>query len=460
MKKIGSLFVAFIFSIVAISQNWQEHIISNEAVLTFQTIAADIDNDGDMDALSVNGSPQAGFAWFKNEDGLGNFGPKELIGLISAPRYIASGDIDGDGDIDVVGTSPASPNDRLVWYENADGLGDFVGVNFITTNTQGQAAVKVADINGDGANDIIVNSQDDRALSWYENLDGLGNFSSSRIIITDYVIGMGLAVADMDNDNDIDIVVGTSGAVPMSWFENTDGLGSFSSPHEVSSPGFGIFFMFVEDLDGDGDNDIMGTSGGVDLVAWWENLDGAGNFGSEQIIASSVDAPFDIFAADMDNDNDVDILVTSAPEASVFWFENLDGLGNFGSEKVIYDDITAVITVFAADMDGDGDNDVLSGTQSDDKIAWYENPTILGVEDYVLDSKITLFPNPAQTILNIAVDDVVLTNIFVTDIEGKVLLTESESANQIVVEPYASGIYFVHLEDDQGNKTVKKFVKN
>ncbi len=457
MRFLAFITAYFSFTLLGLAQNWTEHLIPSQIGITRRTIAADIDGDGNMDILRVSNSGQENFAWFRNEDGIGNFGPMQIIGNLEQPRFISSGDLDGDGDIDVIGTSPVAPMDKLVWYENLDGQGTFGNVNVINTATQGQGAVAVADIDGDGDNDLIVNSQDDRTLAWYKNLDGQGTFGASQIVITDFITSTGLSVGDIDGDGDIDIVAGTPGTRRMSWFENLDGLGNFGSPNMVSTPGLAILFVFIADFDGDGDNDIVGTSGAIDLIAWWENLDGLGNFSSERNISLNVDAPFDVYAADLDNDNDMDVLVTSAPESSVLWFENMDGLGNFSEKKTITNDLFATISVFAADIDGDGDQDVISGTQSIPKLAWYENPTILKVEENLI-GNIKIYPNPTTGLVFIdsKTENIISASVF--DIMGKNVLQQIGNIQELDISNLQKGMYFLRIATDNG-ELIKKIIK-
>ena len=49
------------------------------------------------------------------------------------------------------------------------------------------------------------------------------------------------------------------------------------------------------------------------------------------------------------------------------------GGGTFGSQQVISNQASGAMSVYACDLEGDGDNDVLSASANDDKIAWYQN---------------------------------------------------------------------------------------
>jgi hypothetical protein len=104
-------------------------------------------------------------------------------------------------------------------------------------------------------------------------------------------------------------------------------------------------FCVLSRLDGDGDMDVLSASQSDDKIAWYEN-DGAGTFGAQQEIS------------------------TSADDDKITWYEN-DGAGTFGAQQVISTAALGAISVYATDIDGDGDMDVLS--LGDDKIAWYKN---------------------------------------------------------------------------------------
>jgi hypothetical protein len=78
-----------------------------------------------------------------------------------------------------------------------------------------------------------------------------------------------------------------------------------------------------------------------------------------------------VFAADVDGDGDTDVLSASNVDDKIAWYEN-NGSQNFISHTIAFG-VDGASSVFAADVDGDGDTDVLSASNADDKIAWYEN---------------------------------------------------------------------------------------
>ena len=131
------------------------------------------------------------------------------------------------------------------------------------------------------------------------------------------------------------------------------------------------YSVFAIDMDGDGDTDVLSASLDDDTVAWYENLDENGGRFSTHVITTSADYACSVFAIDMDGDGDVDVLSASQNDDTVAWYENLDGSFGIFSTHVITTTANGARSVFAIDMDGDGDVDVLSASQYDDTVAWY-----------------------------------------------------------------------------------------
>ena len=82
----------------------------------------------------------------------------------------------------------------------------------------------------------------------------------------------------------------------------------------------------------------------------------------------------------MDNDGDLDILSASANDDTIAWYENLGDTDDDGILDWTAADIATSAdgarSVFAADIDNDGDMDVISASYVDDAIAWYETAAI------------------------------------------------------------------------------------
>ena len=96
-----------------------------------------------------------------------------------------------------------------------------------------------------------------------------------------------------------------------------------------------------------------------------------GEFTGAQVIGSTGDSAEVVLAADLDRDGDLDVLAAFQADDRIAWYEN-DGSEGF-TEHTISTAADRPVSVVAVDLDGDGDLDVLSGSANDDKVAWYEN---------------------------------------------------------------------------------------
>ena len=378
-----------------------QQIISSSADGASSIFASDIDGDNDIDVLSASSNDDK-IAWYENIDGIGTFDSPQIITLeANYAKGVFASDIDGDGFIDVQSISHS--DDKIAWYKNLDGEGSFSYLKNIGAYIDNPKATISTDINNDGYMDIVSTTERSgyHDIVWYKNLDGLGTFDTQRVLafVDDHL--KHIHVCDIDGDNDMDVLSVAGNSFHISWYENIDGQGNFG---ESQSIGYSIMPDFVHsaDIDGDGDNDILMASSSDNEIAWFENLDGQGNFGTQNIITTSLDFPSSLYAVDLDGDDDMDIISSSAYDDTIAWHENIDGQGNFGLLKVISWQADAATSVFAEDIDGDGDMDVLSASIADDKIAWYEN--IDGQGNFGGEIIITESANSAQSVYSVDMD--------------------------------------------------------
>lgn len=444
-----------LFYIVAYSQFGLQQIITQTANGTQIIAAADIDGDGNSDLVSANKFGNS-ITWYKNLDGLGTFGSENLIASLNETTFVSAADIDGDGDIDLMAV--AYFIDLVVWYENLDGNGNFSSQKIISNQADGASSVSIADIDGDGDMDIL-SASDFLGLAWYENLDGQGNFSTTKIIDNTISNSRSVVAVDMDDDGDVDILGNSSDTERIFWIENMDGIGTFGILHSINEIGSYSNVVFAADADGDGDKDVFSASPGDNEIAWFENLDGLGNFGPKSTITDTLENAWTVFAADLDNDGDIDVLATSVETfgGEIVWFENLDGQGNFSSKKIISTEVQSPRSVIAADIDNDGDMDVIASSQNDDKIAWYENMTIIGVEENHINAR-TIYPNPTKGLIYISSKKEPIIGATIFDILGKKVLQLNGNIQQLDISNLQSGMYFLKIATDTG-ALVQKIIK-
>ncbi|MCP3684243.1 MAG: T9SS type A sorting domain-containing protein [bacterium] len=152
--------------------------------------------------------------------------------------------------------------------------------------------------------------------------------------------------------------VATAGAFDIDWDE-----------HIIDGDFSGAYNVYAIDLDGDDDVDVLGAARYADDITWWEN-DGNQNF-TKHTIYGDFDGANSVFAIDLDGDNDVDVLGAAGYADDITWWEN-DGNQIF-TEHTIYGDFDGANSVFAIDLDGDNDVDVLGTAGYAYDITWWEN---------------------------------------------------------------------------------------
>ena len=118
--------------------------------------------------------------------------------------------------------------------------------------------------------------------------------------------------------------------------------------------------------------DVRKTLATSAIACMASGLVGQTGFGSQQVITFAANYARSVYATDLDGDGDADVLSASTADDKIACYFN-DGAGNFGPQHVITTAANGPVDVFAADLDGDGDMDVLSASSNDDKIACYFN---------------------------------------------------------------------------------------
>ena len=236
-------------------------------------------------------------------------------------------------------------------------------------------SVAVADMDGDGDIDIVSASKSDNTVAWYAN-DGSADPSfSATDIITNLNRPKYVHLADVDSDGDMDIIVTSQNDDQIRWIENNNGNASSWTARDISSQPDAPQGVFAADIDGDGDIDIVSASKNDDRIAWHEN-DGASDpsFSMNTIdnTSSNGDGAQTVFAADLDKDGDIDIVAGFIANDKINWYENNGAANPSFSIHNITSSADYAFSVAVADIDSDGDMDILSASVDDDKIAWYK----------------------------------------------------------------------------------------
>ena len=102
--------------------------------------------------------------------------------------------------------------------------------------------------------------------------------------------------------------------------------------------------------------------------------------GGIRIISNSLYGALAVHTEDLDNDGDIDVVAGSQTSDRIYFYLN-NGGGGFSNGNLVSDNADELKSLFAADLNGDGEIDIISASKSDNKIAWYHNLHVTPSDD-------------------------------------------------------------------------------
>lgn len=329
----------------------------------------DLDGDGDLDIVLAKGRHWPLVDFVLLNDGDGGFEERHEVGGRADRTYTAAlADLDGDGDLDLV-VGNDRPDDKRV-YAN-DGTG-----HFEITGTFGEPDwptrnVTLADLTGDERPEIVVANRggpNNRSANHVCVNDGDGNFPTCAVLSTDSATT--IAAGDLDGDGDVDLVVPHRDGGQSYVFVN-DGNGGFEDRRTIGPAVSSTRAVALGDLNGDGRLDVIigdGDAGGarVHLNA------GDATFSSSFALGADAGAVYAIAVADLDADGDSDVVFGNrgAPGAI---FTN-DGTGRSFDLTRFGDGEGAVYGLAIGDVDGDGKLDIVTACSDAPNMLYRSSP--------------------------------------------------------------------------------------
>ncbi len=305
------------------------------------------------------------------------------------PYGVALYDVDGDGDLDVTASDARAHNNLYWFENGGKGGWTRHVIHHQPMSGWRLERHAVGDFNRDGRPDIVIVENSMGDLRWLENPGPekiRSPWPVHFITRADAVPGAyDVAVADFDGDGDLDVAASSWNRGNMfTWHENPGDPTQLWKQHRIAGNLGETRTVRVADFDGDGRPDVLGTASGDGLVLWFQNPGPGGGEWRAQVIDTAL-RPSHGEAADMDGDGDPDVVMTFGmaaeysrlqPVASrIVWYENL-GKGAAWKRHVVEEPFPNAFDVVAADLDGDGDLDLAATAWNKDAgvaLAWFEN---------------------------------------------------------------------------------------
>jgi predicted nucleotidyltransferase len=279
---------------------------------------------------------------------------------------LAHGDIDNDGDQDVLITG-YSGNIAITKLYSNDGNGVFTEITGTPFEGVSSGSSAFADVDNDGDKDLLItgyNNSNQRITKLYKN-NGSGVFSEVQGTPFDKVNFSSIAFADVDNDSDQDLLITgfneNNQRIAKLYINN--GSGTFSVVAGTPFEGVSFGSVAFADVNNDGRQDIFitGENTAEQPVAKLYMNNGTGSF------SEAVGTPFQgvynssIAVADIDNDGNKDIIITgkSGYSQDISRLYKNNGNGSFTHVSAANLESISSGSVAFADIEGDGDQDVL-----------------------------------------------------------------------------------------------------
>ncbi len=318
-------------------------------------MAGDIDGDGLPDVVIAGKGPSEPLTWYRYPDW------RATVIAVSTEEWSNDGklgDIDGDGDLDIVLPDARVSPDNVFWFENPRPSGDPADGSRWKRHSIGYTKewckdIHVADLDGDGRLDVAARPAEAEPLRVFFQDDG-GHWSAVAFPgLTQGTEGMG--AGDVDSDGDTDLVLrGT-------WVENPGGAQSrIASRWQEHSIGEAPseFKALVVDVDRDGLADIVysGSESVADLI-WWRQVPSDPRRSWHPNRIDETDGAHTLLAGDVDCDGHTDLVVGAMGSRDLWLYRNEDGSGKNWRRQTIDDD-ARVHNGVIVDLDADGDWDI------------------------------------------------------------------------------------------------------
>jgi hypothetical protein len=330
----------------------------------------DIDRDGDLDVILARGRHWPLDNLVLRNDGKGNFTTAKLPAEADRTYSAALADLDGDGSLDLV-VSNDRPDKKVIYLN--DGRG-----NYRTAGTFGRPEwstryITVADLNGDGRPDIIVanrSSNPAKPVPCFVCLnDGKGGFPNETPLPTQSATI--IVAADLDGDGKIDLFVPHRDGGQSLIFWN-DGTGKFSAaPVPVGPKESNVRAAVAADIDGDGTVDLVVGDAKTGMFIYRGKSQRT--FAEPFALGDKSGAPYSIGVLDLNRDGKLDLVVGRQEARGTIYFNSSSAKKLTFEESAWNDGKGAVYGLALGDLDGDGWPDIVAARSEAPNGIWFSS---------------------------------------------------------------------------------------
>lgn len=287
---------------------------------------------------------------------------------------ISDFDEDGKPDIAIINNNA----NKIIIFKNTSvsGIVSFAPLLSFSTGDQ-PSKISIADIDGDGKQDIVVSNSNANTISIVRNVST--SVSISFLPKIDFVTGNSpgaISIGDFDDDGKPDIVVANIGSASISVFRNISTPGNIALANKSdfatsTSPSS----IVNADLDGDGKNELVFISIGNDSISVLRNISTVNTLSfNTRVDFFAIGAPTSIYTADWDGNNKPDIVVAGSNLSAVAVLKNNSNPGNISlSDNSNFFIFSASTNISAGDFDGDGRLDIVANDNLYKRISILKN---------------------------------------------------------------------------------------
>lgn len=418
--------------------SWTRHTITADFGGACSVHAQDINGDGLTDVLGAGWDINTIALWTNDGGQPISWTRQTLDTVFSGVSFVFAADVDADGDVDVLAS--AWNGSQLGWWENGGGNPAQWTKHLLCPAFFNAHEITAADMDGDNDIDVLAAAALEDEIAWFEN-DGMDPPGWTRHTVSDSFDGVrSVKATDIDGDGLMDVVGAALAANAVAWWRNN---GDSTWTEYTLDSNFGMAHMvYAFDLDSDADIDIVAAAYAANDIAWWRNDGGTPAQFTKQLIDGSLLGTLGVYAADINNDGHLDVLGTSDFADDVVWYSNNGAVPVTWSKFTIDGNCNGAWPVYASDLDNDGDADVLAAACSSNAIYWYENG-LVGIHE---NSMIPVNDRPIQaTIIQGPIDLPDGTDVRMYDISGRLV----RAAHM------GPGIYFIETDGGITGKVIK-----